>query len=228
MGDTDVPDATAAAPLRAPSAASSSRFPFCVPASLKYGAEAMALMGIAYGLIKWVGRTLRSLVSDGPREAAQLEALGAHIPAAAADSLVRQGIVSASALERMTPREREFLVGTAGRHLRGAGNGAAARRPTPSASEAAIAAARGVPQRIAATPTRLHLITPSRPPLGMTVHCPGCGAPLDRDALQRTGATGCPRCKRPVSAHIQRGRLTVIIEETADEAEHRRRLDGGR
>jgi hypothetical protein len=30
-----------------------------------------------------------------------------------------------------------------------------------------------------------------------------------------------------VSAHIQRGRLTVIVEETAEEAEHRRRLDGG-
>ena len=49
----------------------------------------------------------------------------------------------------------------------------------------------------------------------------------DREALQRFGATACQRCKRPVSAHIQRGRLTVIVEETLEEAEHRKRLDGG-
>jgi hypothetical protein len=28
-----------------------------------------------------------------------------------------------------------------------------------------------------------------------------------------------------VSAHIQRGRVTVIVEETTDEAEYRRRLE---
>jgi len=58
------------------------------------------------------------------------------------------------------------------------------------------------------------------------VHCPGCGVPLDRDALQRVGRTSCPRCKRPVTAHIQRGRLTVIVDETPEEGEHRRRVEG--
>lgn len=201
-------------------------------ASFKYGAEAIALVGIAYGLIKWVGRTLRSLISDAPRDASRLEALGVGTPGASADALVRQGIVSAEQLAGMSPREREFLITTAALQL-----GATPARGTTSVPgsllvvPARTSSARATPARphtITATPPapRLHLITPSRPPLGVAVHCPSCGAPLDRDALQRFGTTTCDRCKRPVSAHIQRGRLTVIVEETTDEAEHRRRLDG--
>jgi hypothetical protein len=212
--------------LRTRCGASPTRFVFDVPASFKYAAEAMALMGIAYSLIKWVGRTLRSLISDGPHQASRFEGLNARRPAVAADALVRQGVVTASALEQMTPREREFLTATAGPQLKAAQNRVATRRPTPSSSESVAAAPRSVASRNVPTPTRLHLITPSRPPLGMAVHCPGCGVPLDRDSLQRTGATSCPRCKRPVSAHIQRGRLTVIVEETTEEADYRRRLDG--
>lgn len=206
-----------------------------VPISFKYGAEALALVGVAYGLIKWVGRSLRSVISDTTAEQGRLEALGAaapHAAATAADLLVRQGLVSATQLSRMTPREREFLLATAGRQLRATPRSTAAtpspprpsplpatpQRPTPSAA---------APVRGLAPPSgpRLHLITPSRPPLGVAVHCPGCGTPLDRDALQRVGSASCGRCKRPVSAHIQRGRLTVIIEETADEAEYRRRME---
>jgi hypothetical protein len=193
-----------------------------VPASLKYGAEALALAGIAYGLIKWVGRSLRSLISDSSLENARLEAIASHTPAASADALVRQGIVSADAHAGMTPREREFLMATAGQQMDAV---AARRRPpraTPSSSGAVVGSRASSP-----TPPRLHLITPSRPPLGVAVHCPGCGSPLDREALQRRGATTCARCKRPVSAHIQRGRLTVIVEETPEEGEHRRRVDGG-
>lgn len=187
--------------------------------SFKYGAEAFAMVGIAYGLIKWVGRNVRSLVSDSRVEEAQMEALAASMPSAAADALVRQGLVSAADLARMTPRERVFLA-AAGRRL----DAAAERKPqaTPRSTEAVPAAASA---RNPATP-RLHLITPSRPPLGITVHCPGCGIAVDREALQRMGSTTCPRCKRPISAHIQRGRLTVIVEETPEEAEHRKRVDG--
>jgi hypothetical protein len=215
--------------LRAPRGASPSRFLLYVPASFKYGAEAMALLGVAYGLIKWVGRTLRSLISDGPLEASRLEALGANSPGASRDALMRQGMVSAAELERMTPRERDFFAASVGPQLKAARNRVATgTRPTPPTTDAVTAAMRPSRERAALTPPRLHLITPSRPPLGMTVHCPGCGAPLDRDALQRTGTTGCSRCKRPVSAHLQRGRLTVIIEETPEEAEHRRRLEVGR
>jgi len=186
----------------------------------------MALIGIAYGLIKWVGRTLRSLISDGPREAARLEGIGADHSVGAAHALVREGIVSAAELERMTPREREFLVASAGPQLKTANTRAAAQRRTPATIDAVTSGARVERSREPNVPPRLHLITPARPPLGMVVHCPGCGVPLDREALQRVGTTTCPRCKRPVSAHIQRGRLTVIIEETPDEATHRRRLDG--
>lgn len=191
--------------------------------SFKYGAEAFAMVGIAYGLIRWVGRNVRSLVSDSRVEEANMEALAASMPSAAADALVRQGLVSAADLARMTPRER-VLLAAAGRRLDVSADRKRAPQATPKSSEAVgSAAATRVP---AATP-RLHLITPSRPPLGITVHCPGCGIAVDREALQRMGSTTCPRCKRPISAHIQRGRLTVIVEETAEEAEHRKRLEGG-
>ena len=191
--------------------------------SFKYGAEAFAMVGIAYGLIKWVGRNVRSLVSDSRVEEAHMEALAASIPSAAADALVRQGLVSAADLARMTPRER-VLLAAAGRRLDAAADRKRAPQATPRSSDAVGAAA--TTRAPAATP-RLHLITPSRPPLGITVHCPGCGIALDREALQRIGSTTCPRCKRRISAHIQRGRLTVIVEETPEETEHRKRMDGG-
>lgn len=197
--------------------------PLHIAVSFKYGAEAFAMVGIAYGLIKWVGRNVRSLVSDSRVEEAHLEALAASMPAAATDALVRQGIVSADDLARMTPRERGFLAAAAGRRIDAATDRNKARQATPRSSEAVGGAASS--RSTGGTP-RLHLITPSRPPLGMSVHCPGCGIALDREALQRYGTTTCPRCKRPIAAHIQRGRLTVIIEETPEEAEHRKRVDG--
>ena len=190
--------------------------------SFKYGAEAFAMIGIAYALIKWVGRNVRSLVSDSRVEEAHVEALAASMPAAAADALVRQGIVSAEDLARMTPRERGFLAAAAGRRVDAAADRNRAKQATPKSSDAVGSPASS---RTPATP-RLHLITPSRPPLGISVHCPGCGIAVDREALQRYGTTTCPRCKRPISAHIQRGRLTVIVEETPEEAEHRKRMDG--
>jgi endogenous inhibitor of DNA gyrase (YacG/DUF329 family) len=195
-----------------------------VPVSFKYGAEAFALAGIAFGLIKWLGRNLKSLVSDSTLEEARLEAIASSTPGVAADSLVRQGIVSADDLAKMTPREREFLVAAAGRRIDHAAGRGRPRQATPRSADVVTPAtgAGSTP----ATP-RLHLITPSRPALGITVHCPGCGIAVDREALQRYGTTTCPRCKRPVSAHIQRGRLTVIVEETAEEAEHRKRMEGG-
>ena len=197
-----------------------------MPVSFKYGAEALALLGIAYGLIKWVGRSLRSLASDTPREQNRIEALAASAPVAAADMLVRQGLVSAEQLEKMTPRERAFLLAAASRQLGTTSRAAAGASapPRPPGGVMTPAQTRAVAPPSSPSP-RLHLITPSRPPLGVSVHCPGCGAPLDREALQRFGTTTCSRCKRSVSAHLQKGRLTVIIEETVEEAEYRRRIE---
>lgn len=200
-----------------------------VAVSFKYGAEAIALIGIAYGLIKWVGRNLRSLVSDTQLEASRLEGFATSVPEAAVDTLVRQGLVSRQDLDAMTPRERSLLISAAGHQLGAKNAPPITHRATPTSMRSVggpNGVAGGPVAQRAPTPPRLHLITPSRPPLGMAVHCPGCGVPLDREALQRFGATTCPRCKRPVSAHIQRGRLTVIVEETVEEAEHRKRVEG--
>ena len=194
--------------------------------SFKYAAEALALIGIAYGLIRWIGRTLHSQISDRSHETARLSTLAGEMPSLGADALVRQGLVSADQLQKMTPREREFLVATAGQQLKGSSVRTGGARLTPSASETIVVTTTRIDRSGEARPPRLHLITPTRPPLGMAVHCPGCGSLLDRDALQRVGTTSCQRCKRPVSAHIQRGRLTVIIEESADETAHRRQIEG--
>lgn len=198
-------------------------FPFRVAVSFKYGAEAIALLGIAYGMIKWVGRSLRSLISDERLEESRIEALAASTPGAAADMLMRRGIISAEQLSGMSEKERQFLLDTAAPKL-----GARGTRPTPPVGDPAVG--RAPTPLVAAsprpTPTRLHLITPTRPPLGLAVHCPGCGTILDRDALQRFGSATCERCKRQVSAHIQRGRITVIVEETTEEGEYRRRMEG--
>jgi hypothetical protein len=192
--------------------------------SFKYGAEALAMLGLAYGLIKWVGRNLRSVITDTAQEENRLEAINAGSREVAADALVRQGLVTPEQLAGMTPREQEFMVAATSRRLKSARE-RGGPRPTPTSSGAVGGAS--LPASTARpTPTRLHLITPSRPPLGMAVHCPSCGVPLDRDALQRVGTTSCPRCKRPVSAHIQRGRLTVIVDETPEEADHRKRVEG--
>jgi hypothetical protein len=191
--------------------------------SFKYVGEVLALLGIAYGLIKWVGRSLRSVITDTAQEQNRLEAMNAGSPEIAADSLVRQGLVTPEQLAGMSPREQQFMVAATSPRLKAAREHGGPR-PTPASTSSVSSPAPASTAK--ATPTRLHLITPSRPPLGMVVHCPGCGVPLDRDALQRVGKTACPRCKRPVSAHIQRGRLTVIIDETPEEAEHRKRVEG--
>jgi hypothetical protein len=192
--------------------------------SFKYGAEALALLGIAYGLIKWVGNSLRSVVGDTAQEENRLEAMNADSRQVAADVLVRQGLVTPEQLTGMTPREQEFVVAATSLRLKTARE-RSGPQPTPSSS-VPVSGPRPPVSAAKPTPTRLHLITPSRPPLGVAVHCPGCGVSLDRDALQRVGKTSCPRCKRPVSAHIQRGRLTVIVDETPEEADHRKRVEG--
>ena len=200
-----------------------------MPVSFKYGAEALALIGIAYGLIRWVGRNLRSQVSDRSTETARLSSLAAELPSGAADALVRQGLVSARQLESMSPREREFLVATAGAHLKTSTvKTTSSKRLTPHTNETVVVTTTRIDRSGAETtrPPRLHLITPTRPPLGMAVHCPGCGSVLDREALQRVGSTSCQRCKRPVTAHIQRGRLTVIVDESVEEATHRKQVEG--
>ena len=194
--------------------------------NLTYGALALGLAGVAFALIKWAGRDLRSLISSASRNDSGIETLAAHRPAAESKTLIDRGIVSAEALHAMTPREREFLLASA-RLQASASDGGRPPRATPAHGAGGVIAGGSAPaaRRAAPTPTRLHLITPSRPPLGVAVHCPSCGGPLDREALQRFGATTCQRCKRPISAHIQRGRLTVIVEETPEEADHRRRVE---
>jgi hypothetical protein len=198
-----------------------------VAVNLTYGALALALAGVAFALIKRVGRNLRSLISQAPRNGSGIGMLAAHTPAADSKTLVDRGIVSANDLQAMTPREREFLLASAGAKASASDSGRPPRAtPAHSAGGVIAGGSAAAARRAAPTPTRLHLITPSRPPLGVAVHCPSCGGPLDREALQRFGATACQRCKRPVSAHIQRGRLTVIVEETPEEADHRRRVEG--
>ena len=151
--------------------------------SFKYGAEALAMLGIAYGLIKWVGRNLRSLISDSRMESARVEAIAASTPVAAADALVRQGIVSAEELARHdAARARVPRRDRRAASRRGCEAAAAARPPTPVSSSAVATTA----ARCRADDASSYTAPPDHADhvrrWAWRCTAPGCGVPLDREA----------------------------------------------
>ena len=134
---------------------------------LRYAAEAVGLLGLAWGLVRWVARWARDV---GEGRSASVDLLGLH-----------EGVDSPTRLAE-PPR---------------------------------------APIRFAAP----HPVPAPRRAVGLDVFCPSCGGALARESLQTTGRTTCDGCAREVTAYIRRGRLTVIVQETAEEAERRARVD---
>jgi hypothetical protein len=164
----------------------------------RYGAEAVVLLGIAYSLIRWVVRTSIELRQEKTSPSFPV-AVTESVPLASAEPLRARGLVTDAQLAQMTPRERHLLLTVAAPRLAKSDRGTAGRPARP-------------------TPIR---------PVGAAIYCPACGALLSREEIQTLGATTCPKCVRRVAGHFQRGRVTVIVDETADEAEHRKRMEGG-
>ena len=138
---------------------------------LRYVGTAVFLLGVAWGLIKWVGHTIRGQLGPGmpSREDAAPIAHVDAVPPALVKQAIERGLVTAAQLASMKPGERLFLFASL-----------APRLASPEASVVAGGlAARG--QRaisgaefgMAAMPAneRLH------------VHCPMCGEMLDLPAF---------------------------------------------
>ncbi len=163
--------------------------------NLRYGAEAFALFAIAWGVMKWVGRNARAARGDGDSEPMKIgfgltDGAAAH----AADALRARGLVSNDQLAAMSARERAMLLATVAERI-----GA----PEEKAAQAARAARAARPVAEA-------------PSVGRRVHCPACGEALDRAHLIRHGEVECRGCRRELSGHVQRGRLTLIVEDEAE------------
>ena len=162
--------------------------------NLRYGAEALGLLFIAVALMKWVGRNVRSQISDVDTadDARLVDGLGDMASMRAAGMLQRRGLVTSAQLAAMSPRERLLLFSST-RHLEGTG----VEVVVDTVQE------RRVPER----------------PLPSAIHCPACGASLDRQRIVTYGETRCSGCERRVIARVQRHRLEVAVEDDAADNE---------
>ena len=82
------------------------------PQSL-YLAIAIVMLGAAFAIIKWVGRTLREPIGgagDPRRETPFVPAHSITMPPALVKQAIERGLVTPSQLATMSPTERQFLL----------------------------------------------------------------------------------------------------------------------
>ena len=77
----------------------------------KYLGAAIFMLGVAWGIIKWIGRTLRSQLGTGmPRTPYELPVTHMeNVPPILVKQAIERGLVSPSQLAAMAPMEREFF-----------------------------------------------------------------------------------------------------------------------
>ncbi|HET6681858.1 MAG TPA: hypothetical protein VFG84_11695 [Gemmatimonadaceae bacterium] len=156
--------------------------------------QLLAIFGLAFAIIKWVGGLVRDVTTGASASAAPLaptEGLLDDVLASmsATNALQKRGIATDAQLLAMSPKERAMLLGVVASRL-------------PEAAPVA-------------TPLRA---------VGLDVFCPACGSALQRQELKRMGHVDCPGCTRRIRARITLGQMTVTVDETAAEAERRNRL----
>jgi hypothetical protein len=151
--------------------------------NFKYIFEALFLIGLAWGLIKWVGRTLREQISPLDSDVMPPGNAPEQLSPTAYHTLVDRGIVSPEQLAAMSPRERQFLLDTTGRKLRDSG---------------AIAAAPAAP-------------TGAAPPSG-ALHCPACGASLLEGVIPLSWASHCGGCGRHLTMRRDGAQVILTVD----------------
>jgi hypothetical protein len=156
--------------------------------------QLLAIFGLAFAIIKWVGGLVRDVATGASASATPLaptEGLLDDVLASmsATNALQERGIATDAQLLAMSPRERAMLLGVVANRL---------------------------PEAIPAAPPRRAV--------GLDVFCPACGGVLQRQELKRTGHVDCPGCTRRITAKITLGQMTITVDETAAEAERRNRL----
>ena len=162
------------------------------PLDLRYGAEALALVCIAWGVIKWVGRNVRESQGEtaAPRDPI---GLSEGVARQATEALRVRGLVSSQSLAGMSERERAFMLSM-------------------------VAAQIGEPSATASSDERSRTRQIADAPVGRRVHCPACGEALDRAQLVRLGEVECRGCASVLRGHVQRGRLTLVVEDEREPA----------
>ena len=155
--------------------------------SWKFGAEALFFLGVVIFLVKWIGRTLLEISgSDEPRQSSEAF-VQQMLQSSAATHLVERGVMSHEQLAGLSEREREVLLAETARRV-------AATSQIPEGATAAL-------------PHAGHPLTKA-----IVVHCPSCGAPINRVAQSLPFAADCPQCGRRVSARGDGpGRMSVVV-----------------
>ena len=152
---------------------------------LEYLGVAIFMLGASYGLIKWVGRTIRDQLGPGMSRGDE-PFLPEHVdtvPPALVKQAIERGLVTSSQLAGMTPMERQFLLASLKDKLAApaaAGGGAPAPPPSPAAS---------APRAMDAAEFGMAAMPVSE----RRVHCAMCGESLDLPALAPYVAH-CRRC----------------------------------
>jgi hypothetical protein len=158
---------------------------------------AVFFLGASYGIIKWVGHTIRDQLGPGVTRGSQ-PFLPEHVdavPPALVKLAVERGLVTPSQLAVMTPMERQFLMASLKDKLT-----PAPPEPSPPAA-AAVAPATGPPSPRAINAAEFGMAAmPASDRL--RVHCALCGEMLDLPAFA------------PYVGHCRRcGAKTVLRED---------------
>jgi hypothetical protein len=163
----------------------------------KYLGIALFMLGAAYSIIKWVGRTLREQLGSGmPRAGDEVTITHVdNVPPMLVKQAIERGLVTAAQLSAMAPMERQFLFASMKERLSGAsapmdGAGGTATAGAPGASIAPGArGAPSAPQR-QATPGVPHAMSGAQyglasMPMNERLHlfCPTCGAAMELPAF---------------------------------------------
>lgn len=174
---------------------------------LEYLGTAIFMLGVAYGLMKWVGRTIRDQLGPGMNrgEMPFLPPQAEIVPPGLVKRAIEHGLVTAEQLATMTPVERQFLFASLTDKLTDKLTDAPAP-PSPMAQTspaptglpssppaAAPRAINGAEFGVAALPVNDRL----------RVFCPACGGVLAFPAFAPFVAR-CARC----------GTKTTLREET--------------
>jgi hypothetical protein len=168
--------------------------PTAKPDYLEYLGIAIFMLGGAWGLIKWVGHTIRGQLGPGVNRADEpfLPSHVDNIPPAMVKDAIARGLVTSAQLAGMTPMERQFVLAAMKDKL-----AAPDAAVSPAAHRAINAAEFGMTSMPANETLR--------------VRCPLCGDPLELPAFAPL-VGHCARCgAKTVVRQEEGGRYVLIV-----------------
>lgn len=175
----------------------------------QYLGTAIFFLGIAYTLIRWVGRALREQIGAG--DGRSLEGLGPPVADAMQQALAREaiqrGLVTPSQLAGMSMMERQFVFASLKEKLGTPAAVAAPRPVAPQATGGTSAAAAPRPRALNGAEFGVVAV-----PAGerQRVYCPMCGNRLDLPAFVPLVAR-CERCGAKSAVREEEGGRFVIL-----------------